>query len=70
MIVRSHQFDMSEPRTYMVTAEVHIPYRLGDGSARRGNVRKTSNTIEIKVVESADSTEEFPWPLTYSHTGI
>ncbi len=51
MIVPSHQFDMSEPRTYMVSAHVNIPYSLGDGAAVADTVQKTSNTIEIKVVE-------------------
>jgi hypothetical protein len=51
IVVPSHQFDMSEPRTYMVSADVNIPYSLGDGDAGAGPVQKTSNTIEIKVVE-------------------
>ena len=50
-VVPSHQFDMSEPRTYVVSTQVHIPYSLGDGGARGGTVHKTSNTVEIRVVE-------------------
>jgi hypothetical protein len=51
IVVPSNQFDMSEPRTYKVSAHVNIPYSLGDGAAGGGLARKTSNTIEIKVVE-------------------
>ncbi len=50
-VVPSRQFDMSEPRTYMVSAEVDLVHFIDDGAAGAGTVRKTSNTIEIKVVE-------------------